>query len=405
MPSRHSTVVGGSSAARLLNCPGSTALLAKLPQVADRDSFYSLEGTALHTAIEQLITGKLTLARLREGPIMIATHAGAIEVTPALTRDTLEPAWDYWQALLDRVDVWQLETEVRFPGIKGAFGTADVIAHDRIKNITYVTDWKFGAGVGVLAVYPDPDDSDYEIVNEQLMFYATAARHTQPEFFPPGCKVILTIVQPRARGHDPITSVEVTLDDLDVFASDLRSALAITAPTVKRGRWCEFMACQTICPLWTGPLLDLNAITQTTVALSETDPGYQRTLLDILAAAPGVEDLIREARSQAHLIMANGGELPGWKLVAKRANRQWTVGPDVIAKKLKIPLAKLYDKVLKSPAGVEKLLPAKTKVPEALAVATSSGTTIAPADDKRPAIAADPGMLSKILVDALAASE
>jgi len=43
MPSRHSAIVGGSSAARVVNCPGSAALLASLPPIVNRDSVYSIE--------------------------------------------------------------------------------------------------------------------------------------------------------------------------------------------------------------------------------------------------------------------------------------------------------------------------------------------------------------------------
>lgn len=391
----HSTVVGGSSAARLLNCPGSTALLATLPKVVDRDSVYSTEGTALHTAMEQLITGKTSLAKLRASTAFVATHSGVVEITPDLVHDALAPAMEYWDEFLTRIDTWQLETEVRFPGIKGAFGTADVLGRDDRDNITYVTDWKFGAGEGVKAVYADPDDPAYEIVNEQLMFYAAGARHTQPELFPDNSRIVLTIVQPRARGQEPITSAEVSTAELDEFAAALRTAIGIADPPIKKGRWCRFQPCQTVCPLHTGPLFDLQAM----VPAVRDDPMYQIKLLDILAAAPAVEMLIREARGQAHIILGNGGELPGWKLVAKRGTRQWTVNEETLIKTLKLPKDQLYDSTLKSPASVEKLLPNKTKLPDGLTTVVSSGTTIAPADDKRPAVAADPNAMAKLLLE------
>jgi hypothetical protein len=395
---RHSTVAGGSSAARLVNCPGSTAMLARLPPVTDRDSFYSIEGTALHIVMEQIITGKMRLADL---PAVVNTRAGPVNITSELVHDAVEPALEYWKAFQSSVDSWQLETEVVFPGIKDAFGTADIIGRNKTENITYITDWKFGAGEGVKAIYADPDDPFFEIINEQLMFYAAAARHTRPEWFPADCRVILTIVQPRARGQEPITSAEVSLAELDGFAQELRAAVTMSDAPIKKGRWCRFQPCQTICPLHTGPLFDLEALT-----LNQNDPTtYQTMLLNILAIAPSVENLIREARTQAHLILSNGGEVPGWKLVAKRGIRQWTVDAKELAKRLrrlKLPKAKLYDTILKSPAGVEKMLPKKTKLPEGLAKVVSSGTTIAPVADPRSAISADPAALAKILLAAMA---
>jgi hypothetical protein len=397
---QHSSIVGGSSAARIINCPGSPAMLAKVPQVVDRDSFYSIEGTALHTLMEKLITGKMSIDKL---PVALIEKDTEVRITPELIHDAIAPAWAYWQDFLHKIDTWQLETQVQFPGIKGAFGTADVIGRDDRENITYVTDWKFGAGEGVKAAYPDPDDVFCEIVNEQLLFYACGARHTQPEFFPEGCKVVLTIVQPRARGQDPITTAEVTLEEMDEFVDLLRHAVFLNDAPIKKGRWCRFQPCQTVCPLHTGPLIDLEAISKTPALIEKRndDMVYVTTLLNILDVAPVVEALIKEARAQAHLIMGNGGSIPGWKLVAKRGTRQWTVDEDKLPKILGVPKKDLYDTTLKSPAGVEKILGKKVKLPDGITTVVSSGTTIAPETDKRPAVSGDPNALSKILLEVL----
>ena len=56
---------------------------------------------------------------------------------------------------------------VAFPGIDGAFGTADLIV--RIGNVIHVVDYKFGTGVRVLALRPDGDE---DVINAQLLFYA-----------------------------------------------------------------------------------------------------------------------------------------------------------------------------------------------------------------------------------------
>jgi hypothetical protein len=384
MPSHHSTVVGGSSAARQLNCPGSVDLLAQLPEITDRSSSYSIEGTALHDAMVMLITEETTLDDIA------TVSVNGIAMTPDLVNDALRPAMIYWDELMTMVDSWMLETEVTFPGIEGGFGTCDVLARDEQDNITYITDWKFGAGVGVLACRDG-------VNNEQLMFYACAARHTHPGMFPEGCRVVLTIVQPRARDQEPITWVETSMAELDDFAIRLRASLG--KHDTQRGHWCKFQACQTICPHHTGPMFDLEAMQ---AVPASTDKGYQLTLLNILEAAPMVENLIREARAQAHLLLSNGEDVPGWKLVQKRGTRQWTVDEAELAKKLralKLKKSDLYDVTLKSPAGVEKLLPKKTKLPQGLAAMVSSGTSIAPVADKRPAVAADPDAISKIMLE------
>ena len=59
----------------------------------------------------------------------------------------------YVEPLLDAPGAeFYLEQRVVFPTIAGAFGTADLIV--RIGNTIHVVDFKFGAGVRVLALYP-----------------------------------------------------------------------------------------------------------------------------------------------------------------------------------------------------------------------------------------------------------
>ena len=50
---QHSKVVGGSTAKRVINCPGSVALVAKMPPQAS--SKYADEGTMLHGCMEDLL--------------------------------------------------------------------------------------------------------------------------------------------------------------------------------------------------------------------------------------------------------------------------------------------------------------------------------------------------------------
>ena len=106
----------------------------------------------------------------------------------------LRPVYAYVAALLDTPGAeYYLEHRVVFPTIAGAFGTADLIV--RIGNTIHVIDFKFGAGVRVLALYPDGDE---DVINAQLLFYAAAARHSLPEFFAGVDNIVLTILQPQS---------------------------------------------------------------------------------------------------------------------------------------------------------------------------------------------------------------
>ena len=53
--SSHSSIVGGSTAARLLACPGSHQALMSLPPTADAPSEYAEEGTAMHEVMTDLM--------------------------------------------------------------------------------------------------------------------------------------------------------------------------------------------------------------------------------------------------------------------------------------------------------------------------------------------------------------
>jgi Protein of unknown function (DUF2800) len=164
---------GGSVAARVLRCPASVGLGAKVPENLRRSSSYADRGTALHVAMTLLLDEKETLDSL----------AGKTIDRYAITSDDVEnalrPVLSYVEPLLDAPGAeFYLEQRVVFPAVAGAFGTADLII--RIDSTIHVIDFKFGSGVPVRAVYPDGDD---DIINAQLLFYAAGGRHSLPEFF------------------------------------------------------------------------------------------------------------------------------------------------------------------------------------------------------------------------------
>jgi Protein of unknown function (DUF2800) len=398
MPSRHSSVVGGSSAARILNCPGSQRLIATLPATIETPSPYATEGTALHGLMADLILGKLSLADLKPGTTEIVVEGeGTVTLTQELISDCLLPALAHWERLRAESDRPPLvELEAAFPGIPGAFGTCDLLVRSDRLNLTCLSDWKFGAGVAVAASYTDEDDPDFERLNEQLLFYAAAARFTHPEFFPPGVRIILTIVQPRA--PDPAlaeTAIEVSLAELDAFVASLKQAVALSAnpeAPLKLGTWCRFADCRVVCPLQLEPLFDLSLIAEGSA--SPHDESHRRMLVEILAVAPRVEELIAEARRQAQELMIAGDTLPGWKLVAKLGHRVWAMDPETLRRALNkaygLKKAQLYEpKRLKTPAQVEKAMKAagiKDKLSDRFATAPVTGSTLARETDKRPGL-------------------
>jgi len=48
---QHSKIVGGSTAKRVIHCPGSVALVAQMPPQVENK--YMADGTALHSAVDK----------------------------------------------------------------------------------------------------------------------------------------------------------------------------------------------------------------------------------------------------------------------------------------------------------------------------------------------------------------
>lgn len=400
-PSRHSDVMGGSTAARVVNCPGSTAILAKLPKQINQTSEWALEGTDLHTVLATMID---TDDQGSANWPVVGSRVGDTEITQELLHDCIIPCWTYWTELRGEIEEFAVEIEAAFPHVYGAFSTLDLAARSDATNTTYLTDWKMGAGHSVAAVYPDPDDERYELVNEQLLFCGCCLRAEYPDWFPDGVRIVLTIVQPR--NQDPelrISQTEVSNEDLDAFEADVKQALRLAAaPNApqKIGPWCKFAACKPMCALHNAPLIDLAAIKE--AALPERYEEHTEALARVLALAPLAEAIIAEARKQAHELLESGKDIPGWKLVAKRGVRRWNDSDAAIIKLLrkrfKLRKAQVLEPVLKSPAQVEKLLPKGVTVPPELAGIVSSGSTLAPDKDKRPPVLPDHENLRELLV-------
>jgi phosphoenolpyruvate synthase/pyruvate phosphate dikinase len=90
----------------------------------------------------------------------------------------------------------------------------------------------------------------------------------------------------------------------------------------------------------------------------------------------------------AEEMLKKGKPVPGWKMVPKRATRSWVKEEDAKAALLQhLKESEVVEVKMVSPAAAEKLLKAqKLKLPDGLTVSISSGNTIAPESDPRPAV-------------------
>lgn len=359
---QHSRVVGGSTAKRVISCPGSVALCAKMPPKPS--SKYADEGTLLHNVMDLILTTGQTpdsFAGMQYEGITLTQELLDEKVYPALQAlDEIDP---------NKEMEYATETRVGFGSyLPGVFGSTDLLG--RIGRRAVVLDWKFGSGVSVGA-----ED------NSQLMFYAAAAMRT-PEVqwvFDDCDEIECIIVQPPA-----VKRWVTTTKRIKQFEQELATAVKVSqmpdAP-LATGEHCRWCAAKPTCPKMTGAV-ERALHAQIDILNVEQIAGY-------LKKADMLEQWIADVRGLAHQILDVGKPVPGYKLVAKRATRQWADDDQALVAMLNegIPEDELVATKVISPAQAEKVLKKHGKqLPANQVVAVSSGSTLVEDSDPRPAV-------------------
>ena len=369
-PTVHATL-GASSTYRWMACPGSVALSKDIPR---KETEYSKEGTAAHAL------GEIAFARGLDPSNWIGELVEGVRVTAEMA-DAVRVYYDFLSEL--KRDGYELLIEHRFDLSKlnppaPMFGTSDCVAYHAGERKLIVGDYKHGAGVAV-----EVED------NPQLKYYALGA---VLQFEGKRIETIeMVIVQPRAPHKDGgirrwLCELPVLLDFSVELIEAADKAVSPNAEIVP-GKHCRFCPAQPMCPALhqeaqeiaqyefaDKPLLDIRL-------LSPDELGY------ILERADLIEDWIRSVRQHVQSTLEQGKNVPGWKLVPKRAMRQWASEADIVkwCKDKGFETEEIYDLKLKSPAALEKVV-GKKEMPTDLIVSISSGYTLAPASDPRPAI-------------------
>jgi hypothetical protein len=366
---------GGSVAARVMACPRSVPLIETVPPYLRKSSSFAERGSALHVAVPRLIERECSLDDL------VGQTIGDYQLTRDDVENALRPDLVHVNALLDQPGAeYFVEHRVAFPGIDGAFGTCDLLV--RVGTTIHVVDHKFGAGVKVLARYPDGS------VNPQLLFYAAGARHSLPEFFVGVDTVELTILQPQSIDPDSemVSSTTVTPADLDAFVTTYRAACAEAlgpAPRLERGPHCRFCPARPICPEFTKPLLDMARFEMPVPAAQPSKEAYLQLLADGLNLVDAVKDISKALHDQAKQAL-DGDLVPGFALSSGRAVRTWRDEQAAIGKLIGLGLLRddVIAEALRSPKQVE--LRAKVRgiaIPSEFIVSTRSGTSLVRAEN------------------------
>jgi hypothetical protein len=366
MPELH-LKYGGSTMARTVNCHAWTRLSERIQKsavngAANRGSF--LHDIAETCILAQNIPASDFVGHYSEKWDYLISEEDAAEVETALNAAS---------RLFNEYGIKDYVTEefVQINDLIG--GSADVIAWGDTHAI--ILDWKFGFN----EVSP--------IQSWQGATYALSALYSDTIGDKlEGKKILFAIIQPKV--SDTAQVYEFTDRELDEMEDRIIEAVNIHESgggEAIPGDWCQFCPAGPVCP---------SKIMQAQAAV-RLPKDVSMDLETALALAEQLEPWVREVKKFAHEMLEQGAEIPGWKLVAKRAMRAWADEEQTLARlkaMRKVKLEDYCDIKLKSAPQIEKLCKTKKidfqKEFSDLVETKSSGTTLAPADDKRPAVSA-----------------
>lgn len=392
MTEKQHAELGASVSKRWMNCPGSVALVRTVPRAEGGEtSVYAGEGTAAHALGDHCLTKQTDPAKLEgvefNGFTVDDDMIGAVGIYV-----------DYCKELIERCgpgNYW-IERKFNLVAIKPPapmFGTGDFSGYERATKTLHVVDYKHGRGV-LVEVKENP----------QLLYYALGLLLTLDLRLYPVNAVNITVVQPRMAHADGVVrhwvvDVQRVLD----FAGDLLAAadaaLAPNAP-LKAGEHCKFCPASAICPEQRKHTMLTAQIDfeHDMIVPPEASALSNAVLGDLLPKLSVIEGWMKSVRIEAMARIAKGEVVPGFKAVAKRANRKW-VDQDVAVQLLASMGRTNEDDIfeprkLKSPAQIEKLVTKKKFKDSPLVGATqqvSSGYSLVPEADARPAVALSAG--------------
>lgn len=352
-----------SASKRWLSCPASIRLSEKCPPQVD--SLAAREGTEAHECLEFIVKNR--------GAERNARHKWS--------DDKVDYAQDAFRSIMslrpDNTAKLLIETKVAATDrVTGTLDYAWVTDFGRL----VVIDYKFGSGV---AVSPIEDDGTE---NSQLMTYAVGlARRYDYEFD----AVELVIIQPRAQG-ETVKRHLTTVRRLREFEAKLKKGVSAAerpdAPT-RAGDHCRWCPAKSICPELSENTLRAASlfVDDSQELVASPDPLHldPENAGRLLVLCERLEMWTKAVKERAFLMLRSGQKVPGFKLVEKRAVRQWTAEAET--KAFDLFKEGIFESKMLSPAQLEKKFgkPAK-EFTKQFTISVSAGVTIAPESDKRP---------------------
>jgi hypothetical protein len=250
-------------------------------------------------------------------------------------------------------------------------GTADAVRYRPSTGELRVFDAKFGSGV-----YVEAED------NKQMKMYALGV---MLKLNRPVKSVICTIVQPLFEGARPVRDWTFQAHEIMAFVADVQAAAIETRKKDAKlvaGDHCKFCPAAATCPE-----LEKRQVALVAADFSNLPSVPMAKLAEALRFIPLVKERIKAIEEHAYA-EAQKGEIPGFKLVDKRATRRWLDEEGLITwckgREVTTPDPFAPPELL-SPAQFEKKLDKEGKKEMVKFVESkSSGTVLVPVEDDRP---------------------
>ena len=346
------TNISPSQAYRFFNCPGSVQAQSKI-EVIEPSSPASLEGIAIHELAAKCMKEDTDPYEFVGELIEVKDNYGGV-IEYNVTDDFAFAVRMYRNTILNILDqhglpqsALQIETKCKIPEIdKYAQGTVDCsfIASDTL----YVFDLKGGRGVIV-----SPEE------NLQCMYYAIRPYLDAKMFIH---KVVIGIVQPRAKEGEFIKMWETTPERLDKFIAELKQAIACTRvknPEFKAGSWCRWCKAEGSCPVNTEETK--SQVQNLSPQIAGSFPSLvnitPETLGNALPALEAVKGMLEKLHGYAFTLASKGVDIPNYSLVRGRKNRRYIDEQSVIDAFESEYGDDIYKtKEIRSPAQLEKLV-------------------------------------------------
>lgn len=379
-PNEHA-LLSASSAHRWLHC---TAAPRFEEQFSEQSTAYAEEGRLAHSICE--LFGDRYFGRIK--PATFTRRLHKLQGDPLYSEEMLRTA-DFYLGVIKEIANNYPETpfvaqEIRVDYsdiVPEGFGTCDcaVIGGDTL----HIIDYKHGKGVPVSAEG-----------NPQMRLYAWGAlRLFYPVYGESIKRVITHIVQPRIT--ETVSFEELTIDELTMWGVDTVKPQAQKAynhlGVFVPGDYCRFCRGAAQCRARAEKYSAFEDFKNCIFGHSDdqTDGPIlsDKEIGELLHTAAGLKQWYDDMQKYALNTLLNGGEIPGWKVVAGRSNRAFTDidAAFAVIQSAGYDEALLYERKPITLSACEKLVGKKqfAELLDGFVTRPPGKPTLAPEDDKR----------------------